>query len=717
MGSNGTVNGSGNSGEIISGTIINPVEDQAPAAYLDPTLSNDPEIAALREQIANVPDEGVPFEPQGYCQVVAPAIDIEEANKIQNPAIRWAYKAPAYTLYGLGAAVDAPFSGFDVAGAHVPGIVDMHETINANGINEFTGLNDAVATANADALAAKGTPGEDSAATTARHWEQARSLASAAEFTSEAGAASWGLSWVRNRNTPLGMMAGETFGLDAAGQTRLAESLGGAAALRGADGKVIGLNTEIKLGALPWKQQAGLSGRLTKQFWTTQGWPLAMAVGLSSTGIVSSATKGLDLIDPDHEWLQGNTREAAKYGIYGGMFLGGATLINAAPISPETYAGLERYPTLNKVLKPVLQFADRSVPGYRRVAVGKEFPGAKPMPFAAGMAVTLGLMGESWWLQNVAVQERILPITKPEIYDESANLPLYQAGGAYNPGNWDWNFQQSHTSASRAFSWGVFGPVWAAMSSLQGDWATMAGNAWKKIGMGKIVEGLKPWTVSENAFVRGAGSFMSWLPKQLTATRADVALTATERAWIEEGGFFSKRARAIATGIAKGKRPGYIFNAVLTGMPAGILVSNAMGYAAGYHAPQALGGNAMRSWITSPLNSGSLSYLETIHGYGTVHGGYAVGMPMVNYPWEKCSGGYEALYQDSVELADQVENATTDQDRTATLLRLALLYKMAQGNEKQRIRNLFVGDVEHGVEGIGIDPDALLAEINVGAAG
>ena len=167
------------------------------------------------------------------------------------------------------------------------------------------------------------------------------------------------------------------------------------------------------------QQQARLSGRMTTRFWTTQGWPLALAFGLSATGIVSSAQKGLNLIDPDQEWLTGNTREAAKYGIYGGMFLGGATLINAAPIAPETYAWLERRPTLNRGLKPVLRFVDTSIPGYRRVSVGKNFPGAKPMPFATGMAITLGLMGESWWLQNVAVQERVAPITKPEFYDEN----------------------------------------------------------------------------------------------------------------------------------------------------------------------------------------------------------------------------------------------------------------------------------------------------------
>ena len=73
------------------------------------------------------------------------------------------------------------------------------------------------------------------------------------------------------------------------------------------------------------------------------------------------------------------------------------------------------------------------------------------------------------------------------------------------------------------------------------------------------------------------------------------------------------------------------------------------------------------------------------------------------------------LAPDGVELADQVESATTDQEREAALLRLALLYKMAQGNEKERIRGIFAGDAAHGIEGLGVDPDALVAEINASA--
>lgn len=173
----------------------------------------------------------------------------------------------------------------------------------------------------------------------------------------------------------------------------------------------------------------GAALRSTGALWQ-RTWPLATAIFLTATGIVSDARKGLDAIDPDGSIFKGEDRKHARWASYAILFAGAALALN--------------FPATK---------------GYRKIVSPAKPPtGAHPMVWWGGiLAAGAYFVWNGYWT-NASIQERVL--TSP-FYNEP------EGTGLYKPWKWQPEFMQGQTVAGHAIYWGLIGAAWAGLLSWQ----------------------------------------------------------------------------------------------------------------------------------------------------------------------------------------------------------------------------------------------------------
>lgn len=731
-----------------------PVESVPSESNLVLNSESNPKQAELDQRLLALNPAGYEWEPTLHCALITPALSPEKADQIENPFARLPFSGAANLISSIHHLYEWPLQqivsadewlNIGVLGGDTKTVSEMQtaraELLDATvNLKEFARLerkdegeqyayeieNAKHDVSNAEVGLNPKQKAFDSLRSKTQYWSIA------ARLMEIAGASVAGVTANLSRFSNFQDMAASTVpnfkNLPESKQIEALTKAKGELATR------LRLAPEIiaegSFSALSTKAKTKLAAYETRRFWGQSGLPLALGVGLSATGIITEAKKGLEFIEKTTgmEPLSGETRETVKNLIYGGMFAGGALMLNANIKFPKLDVSFTSY---RRIVSPAA-----NVPAH-----------AKETSMAGGMIFAAALMAETWYLHNVSAQQRVLPA----LYGMEPN-------SAYNPMNWDQDYLQTHTAAARSFGWGAFGFLWSASSKWQIDWADRLG-----VNVGKVdaalknpnnknlsrfglpaaigaatlgaqylgilptgsdlthdvakhynlnglkdLEGTSAETALDLGFVGLETGLFTWLTKKnlskFAVTGADLAFTAAETAWVEQKSLVPQSARRSYARILKGKRPYYSILQGVAGLPIGIAIQQGMGYAQGFHSQEALTGTSMRSFATIPVNAATITYFNSSKGYATAWDGFSVNMPVFNYTWEQCSMQPEMVYQPAVMVADRYGHAEDEAKKAEYETQLATLYFISQEGtgERNRIKEL--------MDKQGIDPQVVLAK-------
>lgn len=178
-----------------------------------------------------------------------------------------------------------------------------------------------------------------------------------------------------------------------------------------------------------------------------------------------------------------------------------------------------------------------------------------------------------------------------------------------------------------------------------------------------------------------------------------------------------KKVRSVLARVGYGKKIPATFNQIAWSIPISIGISQFRMKSQGFDTKDSISGSANGLWSSSLMSQVSSSYFVSSKGYVSSWDYYLLNMFTQNNTVAACTQQSEMIYQSAEKaLADYraAEAAKDPLEMEKSLMLLAYAYRASSGTERDKVRILFEGSNEPGKKrtGIGIDPDALLAEID-----
>lgn len=178
-----------------------------------------------------------------------------------------------------------------------------------------------------------------------------------------------------------------------------------------------------------------------------------------------------------------------------------------------------------------------------------------------------------------------------------------------------------------------------------------------------------------------------------------------------------KKARSVLARVGYGKKIPVTFNQIAWSIPIAIGISQFRMKSQGFDTKDSINGSANGLWSSSLMSQVSSSYFVSSKGYVSNWDYYFFNMFTQNNTVAACTQQSEMIYQSAEKaLADyRVAEAANDPlEMEKSLMLLAYAYRASSGAERDKVRILFEGsnNPTNPRTGIGIDPDALLAEID-----